>query len=152
MRKTPRVEKREKVKTCYIYQQNPDGHERCHREKEKKRKYQLKETTWKQIKYFFLLIVSRSQLNQILSRAQLVKVRFCLSEIKGNFNCYLFIVKGGFFTRVRFKEKKFVIYDLIGPQFWGKPSFGGKEIAIKTYAYQGLARNRALNNWAQDCK
>ena len=34
--------------------------------------------------------------------------------------------------------------------------FGGKEIAIKTYAYQGLALNRplnrALNNWAQDCK
>lgn len=54
MRKTPRVEKREKVKTCYIYQQNPDGHERCHRAKEKKeRKYQLQETTWKQIKYFF---------------------------------------------------------------------------------------------------
>lgn len=65
----------------------------------------------------YLLIVSRSQLNQILSRAQLFKARFRLSGINGNFNYYLFIVKGGFFTRVRFKEKIFVIYDLIAPQF-----------------------------------
>ena len=38
-------QKKKRVKTCYIYQQNPDGHERCHRAKEKERKYQLKETT-----------------------------------------------------------------------------------------------------------
>ena len=31
-----------------------------------------------------------------------------------------------FFTRLRFKEKKFVIYDLIGSQFCGKSSFSGK--------------------------
>jgi len=31
------------------------------------------------------------------------------------FNRYLFTVKGGFFPRLRVKEKKFVIYNLIGP-------------------------------------
>ena len=38
----------------------------------------------------------------------------------------------GFFTRLKFEEKKLVnIYNLIGPQFCGKPSFSGKkEIAI----------------------
>ena len=28
--------------------------------------------------------------------------------------------------RLRFKEKEFVIYNLIGPQLWGKSSFSGK--------------------------
>ena len=38
-----------------------------------------------------------------------------------NFRCYLiFTVKGGFFTRLRFKEKKFAFYNRIGPQFCGK--------------------------------
>ena len=41
------------------------------------------------------------------------------------FNYYLITVKGGFFTRLWFKEKKFVIYNLIDPQFCGKPSFSG---------------------------
>lgn len=35
------------------------------------------------------------------------------------FNCYLFTVKGGFLTRLRFKDTKFVIYNLLGPQFCG---------------------------------
>ena len=39
---------------------------------------------------------------------------------------YLFKVKGGLFTRLRFKENKFVIYNPIGPQFCGKPAFSGK--------------------------
>ena len=37
-----------------------------------------------------------------------------------------FTFKRGFLRRLRFKEKKFVIYNLIGPQFCGKPSFSGK--------------------------
>ena len=41
--------------------------------------------------------------------------------ISENFNFYLFTVQGGFFRRLRFKEKKFVIYNLIGPQFWANP-------------------------------
>ena len=41
------------------------------------------------------------------------------------FNCYLITVKEGFFTRLWFKEKKFVIYNLLEPQFCGKPSFSG---------------------------
>ena len=49
-----------------------------------------------------------------------------LIRISGNFNCYLFIIKRGFFTRLRFKEKKVVIYNVIGPQFCGKPSCSGK--------------------------
>ena len=44
---------------------------------------------------------------------------------KWKFNCYVFTVKGGFFTKLRFKEKKFVIYNLIGPQFC-KSSFSGE--------------------------
>ena len=35
------------------------------------------------------------------------------------FNCYLFTVKGGFLTTLRFKDTKFVIYNLLGPQFCG---------------------------------
>ena len=31
------------------------------------------------------------------------------------------------------------IYNLIGPQFWGKPSCSGKQVAIKIYANLGLA-------------
>ena len=38
-----------------------------------------------------------------------------------------------------FKGKKFVIYHLIGPQFCGKLSFSGKQIAIKIYTNLGLA-------------
>ena len=41
--------------------------------------------------------------------------------------------------RLRFKEKKFVIYKLFGPQFCGKTSFSDEEIAIKIYANLGLA-------------
>jgi len=48
--------------------------------------------------------------------------------------CYLVIVKGGFFIRLRFEEKKFVLYNPIGPQFCGKSSFGGSWMAIKIYA------------------
>ena len=43
-----------------------------------------------------------------------------------NFNCYLFTAKGGFFTRLSFKEKEFVIYNLSGPQFCSKSSFSRK--------------------------
>ena len=50
--------------------------------------------------------------------------------------CYLFTVKGGFVAR--FKEKKFVIYNLIGPQFCAKPSFSGQYIDIKLKANLGL--------------
>ena len=39
---------------------------------------------------------------------------------------YSFAVKGGFFTRLRFKEKKNVIYNLTGSQFCGKSSFSVK--------------------------
>ena len=49
------------------------------------------------------------------TRAQLFKARLSQSWISGNFNCYLITVKGGFFTRLSFKEKKFVIYNIIGP-------------------------------------
>ena len=35
-------------------------------------------------------------------------------------------LKEKFFTRLRFKEKKYVIYNLTGPQFFGKPSFSDK--------------------------
>ena len=48
-------------------------------------------------------------------------------------------VKGGFVTILSFKEKKFVIYNIIGPQFCGKFSFNCKLIAIKIYANLGLA-------------
>ena len=41
--------------------------------------------------------------------------------------------------RLRFKEKKFLIYNLIWPQFGGKSSFSVKWIAIKIYANLGLA-------------
>ena len=34
-----------------------------------------------------------------------------------NFNCYLFTVKGGFFAGLRFREKKFVNYNLLGHNF-----------------------------------
>ena len=46
--------------------------------------------------------------------------------IIGNFNGYLFTVKEEFFTRLRFKEKKFVIYNLIELQFCAKSSFNTK--------------------------
>ena len=42
------------------------------------------------------------------------------------FYYYLFTVKGGFFTRLRFKGKNFAIYNLVGPHFWGRPCFSGK--------------------------
>ena len=42
------------------------------------------------------------------------------------FNCYLFTVKEWSFTRLRLKEKKFVISNLIRPQFCGKSFFSGK--------------------------
>ena len=45
---------------------------------------------------------------------------FWTSESLVNKFNYLFTVKG------RFKEKKYVIYNLIGRQFCGKPFFGGK--------------------------
>ena len=35
----------------------------------------------------------------------------------GNFDSYLFTVNGGFLTRLWFKEKKFVIQKVVGPQF-----------------------------------
>ena len=54
--------------------------------------------------------------------------------------CYLFIVKQGFFTTLRFKVKKFVIFKLIGPHFCGKLLFRGKCIAIEIYANLGLAQ------------
>ena len=50
--KIPRVEKRERVKTCYIYQQNPDGHERCHRAKEKRKKISTKGNNLNKIFFF----------------------------------------------------------------------------------------------------
>lgn len=56
-------------------------------------------------------------------------------------NCYLFTVKGEFFTRLRFKEKIFAIYNLIGSQFCDKTSFSRRQIAIKIYANQGLAQS-----------
>ena len=61
----------------------------------------------------------------MLIRAQLFKAQLSKSWISGNFN-YLFTVKGGFFSRLRFKKKKCVIYNLIRPQFCGKSSFNGK--------------------------
>ena len=45
-----------------------------------------------------------------------------------NLNCYLFTVKRGLVTR--FKEKKFVIYNLIGSQFCAKLSFSGQYVYI----------------------
>lgn len=54
------------------------------------------------------------------TRAQLFKARLSQSWFTGNFN-YLFTIKGGFFIRLMFKEKTFVIYNLIKPQFCGKP-------------------------------
>ena len=56
--------------------------------------------------------------------------------------------KEDFFTRIGFKEEKFVIYNLTEPQFCAKSSFNDKWIAIKIYANLWLAY-RALNNWAQ---
>ena len=41
--------------------------------------------------------------------------------------------------RLWLKEKKFVIYNLNGPQFCAKISFSRKEIAVKIYANLGLA-------------
>ena len=38
----------------------------------------------------------------------------------------------------RFKENKFVIYNLIEPQFCAKPSFSGQYIDIKLEANLGL--------------
>ena len=35
--------------------------------------------------------------------------------------CYLFTVEGGFFITLRLREIKFVIYNLIGPNFGAKP-------------------------------
>ena len=55
-------------------------------------------------------------------------------------NCYLFIVKEGFFTTLSFKIKKFVIFNLIGTHFCGKHLFRGKYIAIEIYAKLGLAQ------------
>ena len=55
------------------------------------------------------------------------------------FNRYLFPVKGGFFTRLTFKEEKFLICKLIGSQFCDKPTISGKKVAIKIYANLGLA-------------
>ena len=52
---------------------------------------------------------------------------------------YLFIVTGGLFIRLRFNEKKFVLYNHIRPQFCGKPSFSQQKKAIKIYANLGLA-------------
>ena len=45
------------------------------------------------------------------------------------------------FLRLKFKEKKFVIHNLIGPQFCDKSSFSGESIAIKIYANKGLAES-----------
>ena len=53
-------------------------------------------------------------------------VRNYQSWISGNFNCYLFPTESGFFTRLKFTEKKFLIYNLIGPQLCSKSSFSGK--------------------------
>ena len=58
-------------------------------------------------------------------RDWLFKARLSQSWISGNFNCYLFTVKGGFLTRLKFKEEKFVIYNPTGSQFCGEPSFSG---------------------------
>ena len=55
------------------------------------------------------------------SWALLFKARLSYSWISGHLNCHLVTVKGGFFTRLRFKEKKCVIYNLTGAQFCGKP-------------------------------
>ena len=62
------------------------------------------------------------------------------------FHLYLFTVKGGFFIRLTFQEKKFLIYDLIGSEFCDKPPISGKKIAIKIYANLDWL-NRALNSW-----
>jgi len=42
-------------------------------------------------------------------------------------------------TRLRFKEKIFVTYNLTGPQFCEKTSFSRRQIAIKINANLGLA-------------
>ena len=43
------------------------------------------------------------------------------------------------FSLERFKEKTFVIYNLLGPQFCGNSSFSGKQTAIKIHVNVGLA-------------
>ena len=43
------------------------------------------------------------------------------------FNRYLFTVKGGFFTRLTFKEEKVLICNLIGSQFCDKPPISVKK-------------------------
>ena len=55
-----------------------------------------------------------------------IPIKLFLDNLVRNFNCYSFTIKGGFFTRLRFKEKKFVIHNLIGPQLCGKLSFNSK--------------------------
>ena len=50
----------------------------------------------------------------------------CRPSCCGNFD-YLFPVNGGLVTRFRFKEKEFVVYNLIETQFCGKSSFNGKQ-------------------------
>ena len=64
--------------------------------------------------------------NSVQSWAQLFKARLSLSWISWNFNCYLFAIKGGFFSWLGSEEKKFASYNVIGPQFCGKSSFNGK--------------------------
>ena len=55
------------------------------------------------------------------------------------FSVFTYLLQGGFFVRLRFTKKKFVSYNLIGPQFCGKSSFSSKQIAIKIYTNVGLA-------------
>ena len=61
-----------------------------------------------------------------------------------NFNCYSFTVKEGFSTRLTFKEKWFIIYNLFEPQFCCKPFFSGKERAVKIFH---LSRISLIRLW-----
>jgi len=61
----------------------------------------------------------------------LFKGRLSQSWISENPNFHLFTVKGGFFPRLRFKEKKIGIYNLIGPQFWANPPLALNEEQLK---------------------
>ena len=74
--------------------------------------------------YKSMLLRDSLELRAQLFKAWLLKLYWITSG--ENFNCNLFTIKGEFFTSLRFKEKKFVISNLIGPHFCGKPCFSSK--------------------------
>ena len=79
----------------------------------------------KLVRYYFYNLLQVSLTRQIFFLHQ-GPVAQSLSGISGSFNCYhLFMVKGGFFTRLRFKENKFGIYNFTGPQFCRKTHLFG---------------------------